>query len=182
MKVFFTLSILALTISQASAAEGVICNGSDCSPVKVEETRGSGLLNLRDDQKSKLEGVKQLPQNNNYLFNGKADQTETSEDIKLDEISVGTCLINPDSGKTFYKVLEKDVAAGKVRYVAENEDHQYMLKGDVVFWRMPESNAFKKLRRYPCKRTPNLWDSEYVNKCTHPNTVGTLYCNPKPKL
>lgn len=182
MKNIITLALFALISFEVSAAEGVICKGVNCNPVQIEESRGSGLLNLRDDQKARLDGASQDPANKNYNFNAKEDQTETSADIKLDEISVGACLINPENGKVFYKVMEKDVKSGKVRYVVENEEHNYMLRGNVVFWRMPDSNAFKKLRTFPCKRTPNLWDNDYVNECTKTNTVGDLYCNSKSKL
>lgn len=182
MKVLLTISLLVLTSTKVSAVEGVVCRGASCNPVQVEETRGAGLLNLRGDQKSKLDGPSQDPSNKNYLFNSKEDQTESSADIKLTEFTVGTCLINPENGKTFYKVLEKNDSTGKVRYVAENEEHNYMLRGNVVFWKQPESNAFKKLRRFPCNRTPNLFDDSYVKDCTKSNTVGDLYCNPKSKL
>lgn len=184
MKIFFTLTLFTLSISPVSAVEGLVCTGADCKPVEIQESgkRGSGLLNLRDDQKSKLQGASQHVQNENYLYAGDADQTESSADIKLNEFQVGTCLINPEDGKTFYKVLEKDDKSGKVRYVAENENHNYMLRGNVVFWKQPESNAFKKLRKFPCSRTPNLHDNAYVKDCTKSNTVGDLWCNPKSKL
>ena len=183
MKILISLFLLTAFASPTHAADGIICKGVECNTVQVEQTRGSGLLNLRDDQVKKLDGPdSQNAQNKNYLFKEEVAQ-EQGMDLKFSEVSVGTCLIDPTTAKTFYKILEKDESSTKIRYVAENEPHSYMLRGNFVFWKLPDtSNAFKKLRKFPCDRTPNLWDDSYVAKCTKGVNVGDLYCDPKKKF
>jgi len=181
MKTLIAMLVL-LKVSTVSAVEGVVCRGVDCKPVEVESSRGRGLINLRGDQKSKLAGPSQDPSNKNYMFREETDQ-EQGMDLKFDEVKVGTCLIDPTNSTTYYRILEKDNKTTKIRYVAENEEHNYMLRGNFVIWKLPDtSNAFKKLRKYPCKRTPNLWDDSYINSCAKGVKLGDLYCNPKKKF
>jgi hypothetical protein len=182
MKFLISLIMFSAITAAVSAAEGVLCEGIDCRPVQLEAPvrSGSGLINLRGDAKRKLEGSKVESQNDNFLFAGDV-KNEEAMDLKFNEIKPGTCLIDPSNGKTYYKVLSANPSNTMIRYVVENERHQYMLRHQNVMYKLvDQSVAFRKLRRYPCERTPNLHNDQYVQSCAKANTsiVGDWYCNP----
>lgn len=179
------LTIILLIASHSIFADDyTVCRGVNCDQVNVEEQRTGGkLLRLRDDQKSKTNAVQIKDNNRNYLYNGESERTESASFLKLSEISENMCLIDPAKPTVFYKIVELNKESGKVRFVVENEDHQYMLRGNVVFWQSDDSSSFKLLRRWPCNRTPNLSDDAYLKGCLKSGVkLGDIYCNSKSKL
>jgi hypothetical protein len=110
-------------------------------------------------------------------------QMESSSSLKIQNLRLGLCLVNPQDQSAFYKIVELDKNSGMVRYVKENEIHNNELKAKIVFFHMPEANDLKSLKVWPCDRTPNLGDEEYVRACTKDVTAsGDHLCNPRSQI
>lgn len=200
---FLKLALILFFLSASSISAQTVCYGVNCEPIRIyengvektqieyvnEKYRETGhpepitkefLENQAKPKLTKEETHKTIVDQagTDRETNPFRPQIESSDSLKLHELSLGACLIERSSNpKVFYKIVELDRNSGKVRYVKENEIHENMLYSRIVFFNRDEANELKNLRFWPCSRTPHLSDNEYVRLCSAEMTAsGVHYC------
>lgn len=193
--------LIALTLSLVSInkvhAQDTVCIGMKCRPVEVingnnsNESTGSqldnyggyksGVRNRHASRPAHEEVVEKAKKPNEVtLFR---PQMESSSSLKIQNLNLGMCMINPNDQSAFYKIVELNKSSGMIRYVKENEVHNNELHATIVFFHNTEANSLKSMKVWPCENTPNLSDEEYVRKCTKDVVAGgTHFCNGRSQI
>lgn len=179
-----TLIAIIISFSTVTFAENLFCHGPKCIPYnKIENSgMGSGLSGLKKEQVDKTSGVNG---DKGYNFNAPHEKTETGYGLKLHEVSVGTCLIDPKNPDTYAKIMRIEKDTGLVEFIVEKEEHDYMLAWNFVSWNLPDSASLKNMRIYSCDRTPHLGDNGYLKKCgvfEKRTASGKFYCQPPKRF
>lgn len=195
MKLLLALVLSVLSL-ESTYAQDTVCVGIKCRPVEVygtpssDSNSGSQLGDLgsyksgarnryaRPTHQEVVQKAKESPEP--QLFR---PQMESSSSLKIHNLRLGMCLINPKDQSTFYKIVELDKNSGMIRYVRENEVHNNELHAKIVFFHNTEANDLKSMKVWPCENTPNLSDAEYVRKCTKEVTAsGVHFCNGRSQI